>query len=122
MESKNVDSKVYPLKELFADKFSVDFYQREYVWQKKHMEDLIRDLSTEFLKNWKEDHALAKVSEYDPYYMGEIVLSTRSGQRSSIIDGQQRITTLTLLLIYLVKKYGTVPGFPKPEWKLYSQK
>ena len=60
MESKNVDSKVYPLKELFADKFSVDFYQREYVWQKKHMEDLIRDLSTEFLKNWKEDHALAK--------------------------------------------------------------
>lgn len=118
MESKNVDSKVYPLKELFADKFSVDFYQREYVWQKKHMEDLIRDLSTEFLKNWKEDHALAKVSEYDPYYMGEIVLSTRSGQRSSIIDGQQRITTLTLLLIYLVKKYGNVPGFPKGELDL----
>ena len=50
MESKLVDSKVYPLKELFSDKFDVDFYQREYVWQRKQIEDLIMDLSTEFIK------------------------------------------------------------------------
>lgn len=44
--------------------------------------------------------------------MGEIVLSTIPGERSPIIDGQQRITTITLLLIYLLQTYKNVPGFP----------
>ena len=113
MENKIVDSKVYPLKELFSDKFDVDFYQREYVWQAKQLEDLIMDLSNEFLKNWKESHTLKNVVQYDPYYMGEIVLSIKNGDRSAVIDGQQRITTLTLLLIYLLRKYGDTEKFPK---------
>ena len=74
MESKIVDSKVYSLKELFSSKFDVDFYQREYVWNRKQIEDLILDLSSEFMKNWKQGDPLSKVSSYDPYYMGEIVL------------------------------------------------
>ena len=114
MESKIVDSKVYSLKELFSSKFDVDFYQREYVWNRKQIEDLILDLSTEFIKNWRPGDPLSKVSGYDPYYMGEIVLSIK-GEHNSIIDGQQRITTLTLLLIYLLQKYGKVEGFPKGE-------
>lgn len=112
MAQKTVDCKAYPLKELFLDKFDVDFYQREYVWQKKQLEDLINDLSVEFLKNWKSGDTTGDVRKYDPYYMGEIVLSTKEGERSSIIDGQQRITTFTLLLIYLLKKYGNLPSFP----------
>lgn len=118
MENKIVDSKVYSLKELFSDKFDVDFYQREYVWQKKQMEDLIMDLSLEFLKNWKIEDRLSDVRNYDPYYMGEIVLSIKGGKRSSIIDGQQRITSLTLLLIYLVRTYGKVKNFPEEIKKL----
>ena len=118
MENKIVDSKVYSLKELFSDKFDVDFYQREYVWQKKQMEDLIMDLSLEFLKNWKMEDLLSDVRNYDPYYMGEIVLSIKGGKRSSIIDGQQRITSLTLLLIYLVRTYGKVKNFPEEIKKL----
>ncbi len=114
MESKIVDSKVYSLKELFSSKFDVDFYQREYVWNRKQIEDLILDLSSEFMKNWRSGDSLSKVSGYDPYYMGEIVLSIK-GEHNSIIDGQQRITTLTLLLIYLLQKYGKVEGFPKGE-------
>lgn len=112
MENKIVDSKIYSLKELFTDKFEVDFYQREYVWQRKQMEDLITDLSLEFLRNWKPKDRLSDVRDYDPYYMGEIVLSIKSGKRSSIIDGQQRITSLTLLLIYLLKNYGEIKNFP----------
>lgn len=108
-----VKSEVHPLREIFAEKFDVDFYQREYVWQRKQIEDLLLDLSGEFLKHWSSDHALRKVDEYPPYYMGEIVLSIKSGQRSSIIDGQQRITTLTLLLIYLHRRFGMLPHFPQ---------
>ena len=115
MAQKIVDSKAYPLKELFLDKFDVDFYQREYVWQTKQIEDLVGDLSAEFLKNWAEGDPLEKVREYDPYFMGEIVLSLQEGKRSSIIDGQQRITTFTLLLIYLLKTYGYLPKFPRSD-------
>ena len=115
MAQKIVDSKAYPLKELFADKFDVDFYQREYVWQRKQLEDLINDLSTEFMKNWTEGDTLDKIRDYDPYFMGEIVLSLQEGKRSSIIDGQQRITTFTLLLIYLLKTYGNIPKFPRSD-------
>ena len=81
MENKIVDSKVNSLRVLFTDKFEVDFYQREYVWQRKQMEDLIMDLSLEFLKNWKPEDRLSDVRKYDPYYMGEIVLSVKGGRK-----------------------------------------
>ena len=106
-----VDSDVFPIEEIFREKYDVDFYQREYVWQKKQIEDIIEDLTIEFLKNWKKGDVLSKVNEYSPYYMGEIVLSVNGSTRSSIIDGQQRITTITLLLIYLKRKFGHVVGF-----------
>jgi uncharacterized protein with ParB-like and HNH nuclease domain len=120
MDSTNVfvKSEVHPIKMLFLEKFDVDFYQREYVWEKKQIEDLVEDLTIEFLKNWTEGDALPKVSEYSPYYMGEIVLSEKGGTRSAIIDGQQRITTVTLLLIYLQRRFGSVQGFPADISKL----
>ena len=107
-----VKSDVYPIEVLFLEKYDVDFYQREYVWEKKQIEDMIEDLTIEFLKNWRKEDALPKVKDYSPYYMGEIVLSENGGSRSAIIDGQQRITTITLLLIYLKRRFGSVKGFP----------
>lgn len=120
MENKIVQSQVYPLEELFNSKFDVDFYQREYVWERKQMEDLLMDLSTEFLKNYHTGDPYISVDGYDPYYMGEIVLSLKSGQRSAIIDGQQRITSLTLLLIYLIRNYGSMEAFPDVSKLIYS--
>jgi len=111
-ENKEVNSLVIPLKNLFAEKFDVDFYQREYVWQRKQLEDLINDLSNEFLRNWKNGAPLESVRNYEPYYMGGVVLSVKGG-RNAIIDGQQRITTFTLLLIYLVRCFEQIPEFPR---------
>ena len=111
-EKKKVDSRAVPLKELFAEKYDVDFYQREYVWQKNHLEDLLNDLSIEFLKNWKDGDAISEVDKYDPYFMGEIVVSEKPGKKSSIIDGQQRITTFTLILIYMWREFKELPKFP----------
>lgn len=112
MQNKTVDSKVVTLKLLFSEKFTVDFYQREYVWEKKQLEDLINDLSNAYLKCWKTEHTTQDVRGYDPYFMGEVVLSTKVNERSAIIDGQQRITTFTLLLIYLLHNYENLIGFP----------
>ena len=114
-DNKIVQSQAYPLNVVFNEKFSVDFYQREYVWQRKQIEDLMIDLSTEFLKNWSGGDTYKDVIKYDPYFMGEIVVSLKTGERSAIIDGQQRITTLTLLLIYLLRTYGDHPDFPKAD-------
>lgn len=110
-----VQSEACPLKTLFAEKFDLDFFQREYVWQSKDIEELVRDLSNAFFENYQDGDALMKVSGYNPYYMGEVVLSKKNGRPSSIIDGQQRITTLTLFLIYLTQQYGGYPDFPEED-------
>jgi len=111
-----VQSEAHPLKEIFSAKYNVGFYQREYVWQRKQLEDLIMDLSSEFLnKNWHPGDDTGAVAGYHPYFMGEIVLAEKGGSQYDIIDGQQRITTLTLILIYLCHKFGHVDKFPKAD-------
>lgn len=115
MAQKIVKSESFPLTILFTEKFDVDFYQRQYVWESRQIEDLISDLSSEFLKNWRIGDRLDNVRNYDPYFMGEIVLSQQNGERSSVIDGQQRITTFTLLLIYMLHTFGHLQGFPRSE-------
>jgi uncharacterized protein with ParB-like and HNH nuclease domain len=42
------------------------------------------------------------VSNYENYFLGSIIVSKRNG-RSYLIDGQQRVTSLTILLIYLYR-------------------
>jgi uncharacterized protein with ParB-like and HNH nuclease domain len=110
---KTIGSREIPLEDLFIQKFDIDFYQREYVWERKHIEDLIMDLTMEFIKNWRDGDNTDKVDQYNPYFMGTIVISEKSGKLSSIIDGQQRITTLTLLLIYIKQTYSKDIKLPK---------
>jgi uncharacterized protein with ParB-like and HNH nuclease domain len=82
------------------NKYIVDFFQREYQWEDTHVLQLLDDLVTRFLLNYKEKHRISEVKQYNKYYLGPIVLSEKEDGKS-IIDGQQRLTTLTLLLIYL---------------------
>ena len=70
---KTIKCQDFVLKQLFENKFKVDFYQREYVWQTKQIEDLIIDLSTEFLKSWSPKDDFEKILKYNPYFMGEII-------------------------------------------------
>lgn len=89
-------------------KYTVDYYQREYSWQQKHIEQLVTDLSTAFLNEYASQHERTEVENYNSYYLGPFVLSEKEGKRS-IIDGQQRLTSLTLILVFLnnlQKSYG----------------
>lgn len=81
-------------------KYTVDYFQREYNWQRRHIEQLITDLTGAFFSEYKEGHDRTEGENYNNYYLGPFVVSEKPGQRS-IIDGQQRLTSLTLLLIYL---------------------
>ncbi|HGN9466930.1 MULTISPECIES: DUF262 domain-containing protein [Providencia] len=84
-------------------KYTVDYYQREYSWEQTHIEQLVTDLCNAFLDNYDPKHRPQDVADYNSYYLGPFVLSEKLGKRS-IIDGQQRLTSLTLFLIYLNNK------------------
>lgn len=101
--ANKIDAKDKKLSEvLFNNRYRIDPFQREYRWQRKHMEALISDLSISFLKNFKIGHTIEDCSTYDCYYMGPIVLCEDiNSNELSIIDGQQRLTSFTLLIIYL---------------------
>jgi hypothetical protein len=81
-------------------KFYIDYFQREYRWQEKHMTALVEDLSNAFMKSYKKEDKRSEVANYQSYYLGPVVFSIADG-KNSIIDGQQRITSITLFLIYL---------------------
>ena len=44
-----VKSDVHPIEVLFIEKYDVDFYQREYVWEKKQIEDMEKKKEQEIL-------------------------------------------------------------------------
>jgi uncharacterized protein with ParB-like and HNH nuclease domain len=62
----------------------------------------VEDHTSTFLKSYKPEHKRSEVSNYQSYYLGPVVFSINpENGKKSIIDGQQRITSITLLLIYL---------------------
>jgi len=85
---------------LSGTKFSIDYYQREYRWEKKHVTELIDDLSEKFLDSHQDGNERSAIENYNRYFLGSIIISDRDGKKY-IIDGQQRLTTITLLLIYI---------------------
>jgi uncharacterized protein with ParB-like and HNH nuclease domain len=96
-----IDARSKTIRELLEKtKYSIDFYQREYKWKKEHITALLDDLETKFLSQHAEGHEPRKVQEYAHYFLGPIIISRKNGT-NSIVDGQQRLTTLTLLLIYI---------------------
>jgi len=82
------------------EKYEVDVFQREFAWKKKQIEQLLEDLTNKFFTNYEENHDRHEVQNYSKYYLGSIILNLK-GNRKSIIDGQQRLTSITLLLMYL---------------------
>lgn len=81
-------------------KYSVDYYQREYRWEEKQIAELIADLTDKFLEDFESSHPRKEVAKYGHYFLGSIIISSKENIKY-IVDGQQRITSLTLLLIYL---------------------
>ncbi len=98
---KEILGKAKTVRELLGGaKYSIDYYQREFRWQPKQMTELVEDLTAKFLESHEAGDERGEVETYGHYFLGSIIISDRDGQKY-IIDGQQRLTSLTLLLIYL---------------------
>lgn len=102
-------------------KYEIDFFQREYKWGAKQIEQLIDDLSTKFLSYYKESDERGDVQDYPRYYLGSIILSLREG-KNYIIDGQQRLTSITLLLIFLNNLQQSRPDKVSINELIFSEK
>ena len=81
-------------------KYSIDYYQREYKWESKQLKEIVADLTTKFSDLHEPGHARKDVAKYPGYFLGSIIISQK-GSQPFIVDGQQRLTSLTLLLTFL---------------------
>jgi hypothetical protein len=83
-----------PISKIFSDDyvFRIPGYQRPYAWAS----DQARELFDDLLGFMQADGG--PVEEMAPYFLGSIVLIKGDGPQSDVVDGQQRLTTLTILL------------------------
>ena len=98
MSTLQIVGKEFYLKHIFGDGFTffIPRYQRPYAWSTEETEELLDDLWT------AHDSDQSPVPNKDPYFLGSIVLIKEEHQpKSEVIDGQQRLTTLTILMSVL---------------------
>ena len=120
--SREIDGKGRTIRELLAGrKYSIDYYQREYKWQQKQVAELLDDLAAKFLESHEDGNERSAVADYNHYFLGSIIVSDKDGQKF-IIDGQQRLTTLTLLLIFLHHKLADAEQKGQIADLIFSQK
>ncbi|MDR0973164.1 MAG: DUF262 domain-containing HNH endonuclease family protein [Prevotellaceae bacterium] len=71
-------------------KYIVPKFQRDYSWDTEQWDDLWQDI-TQMLE------------KQDEHYMGYLVLQTSNNKEHLIIDGQQRFTTITIIILAAIK-------------------
>ncbi len=76
--------------------YSVPPFQREYSWREEQWEDLWADIAS------------VRDDENSRHYMGAIVLTPESDRRDRIIDGQQRLATLSILGLAVIERLKTL--------------
>ena len=84
-----------PISRIFSSDyvFNIPSYQRPYAWTTDQARDLIDDLVA-FMQA-----SGGKIEDMPPYFLGSIVLiKSETLPNADVVDGQQRLTTLTLLL------------------------
>lgn len=90
--------------------FYIDFYQREYKWEEKQVQVLLDDIFYRFDLEYPTHQHLVpnqvNVNRYSSYYLNTYITTvTPEDGLVYIVDGQQRLTTLTLILLKLYKAH-----------------
>lgn len=95
------------LRDVFGKQRSyfIDIYQREYKWKDEQVKTLLNDIEARFIQHERpqthpEQIKLDVFKRFEPYFLNTFLTHESMGN-SSIVDGQQRLTTLLLILIKL---------------------
>lgn len=105
MSKLNVDQKTIML--LFSDKksdFLIPDYQRPYAWEEIQCQTLWDDIFSFAFP----DNNCDKFDSNEEYFLGSIVTFENENKKMEVIDGQQRLTTLMLLLRAFYAKFGNM--------------
>lgn len=92
-----------PIKKIFSSDFAFNIppYQRPYAWTVEQAHELFDDLHAVV----SDAPANARIENMPPYFLGSIVLIKKPDRpEAAVVDGQQRLTTLTILLAGLRDK------------------
>jgi uncharacterized protein with ParB-like and HNH nuclease domain len=85
------------LPNIFKDKFFViPDYQRGYAWGDEQVQELLSDIEHQIFDGHNNKH-----------YTGTLVLLNKGNRLYEVVDGQQRLTTLSILLNCVRRKYLT---------------
>jgi uncharacterized protein with ParB-like and HNH nuclease domain len=91
------------LKDLFGDKFLFDIpdFQRPFSWEEEHFAQLVDDI-----KDALDNGGSVEFAQQEPYFLGSVILWQRQKHDDgsglySVIDGQQRLTSLAILMACL---------------------
>lgn len=111
MRTDSLDPKLRTVRELFDDSgsiYTVPVYQRNYAWQAEQIEQLLNDVQD------------AIDNDEESYFLGNLIVSKRGTTRPDyeVIDGQQRLTTLYLLLTFLARTNDS----PHPQDKAHDRR
>jgi hypothetical protein len=97
MTRATIQAAEQPLQKIFCDDylFSIPSYQRPYAWTTEQAGELLDDV----IAAWDQ---VPQVQEQAPYFLGSIVLiKDPQKPEADVVDGQQRLTTLTIMLCVL---------------------
>lgn len=102
MTMETLKATILPIRVLFDDvdaNYTIPIYQRNFAWGTEQIEQLITDVRD------------AMSEGQENYFLGNLIVTERDSKAIDyeVIDGQQRLTTLYLLLTYLKNSGQAVP-------------
>ena len=97
MSRVSINTQQCEIKKIFSDEFVfiIPLYQRSYAWTTEEAGMLLEDLLAAM------GESKLDAEEMPPYFLGSIVLTKGDKPEAEVIDGQQRLTTITILLAAL---------------------
>jgi len=103
--------------------YLIDIYQREYKWTKHNVETLLNDIEVRFNQHKRKQTEPEKIQidvqgNFEPYYLNTF-LTHSTAENVSIVDGQQRLTTLLLIIIKLYNVLKIIEKNPDNEGKTF---
>ena len=91
---KNINAEIKKVENILSDNLSIPNYQRPYRWTERNVLQLLEDVK----QSWKAGK--------NSYRIGSVILNNEDNGTLNIVDGQQRITTILLILKTLGSEVG----------------
>ena len=102
-----IEAQQLSIEDLFKSFYAVPDFQREYVWQPENVEQLLQDICDEL---YDENGSVVAGAEY---FIGSIVVYRDKYGIFQLIDGQQRTTTIFIILCVLKERLGDMDAVKK---------